>query len=227
MKLVIWVCQKFSKPWDPSIDVEDIIQEGYVGLWKACLTFDESKGYKFATYAVACIRSQIFQMFRKLGALKLPQVFRDIRAELAKHGFALPLDPVEADTLLSEGKFSRAQLAEFTNFSVVSLDYQIEGKDDSSATIADLVEDKSARIEYQFSDEEIEQIIYKILMYIKPKHRDLVEEWMYATLEGSGVYQETLAQKYKISQPTVARVLKSAIYLVQQHSEDIRNLFGI
>lgn len=44
---------------------EDYLQEGMLGLWRACKTFDESKGYKFATYASRCVINQILMYFRK------------------------------------------------------------------------------------------------------------------------------------------------------------------
>jgi RNA polymerase sigma factor (sigma-70 family) len=34
---------------------EDLIQEGFLGLWKACLNFDESRGIQFSTYAYTAI----------------------------------------------------------------------------------------------------------------------------------------------------------------------------
>lgn len=45
---------------------EDMIQEGMIGLWKACQTFDEDKGYKFATYAAICIINEIRMAYRKV-----------------------------------------------------------------------------------------------------------------------------------------------------------------
>lgn len=30
---------------------EDVIQEANMGLWKACIGFDEAKGYSFSTFA--------------------------------------------------------------------------------------------------------------------------------------------------------------------------------
>lgn len=45
---------------------EDMIQEGMIGLWKACQTFDEDKGYKFATYAAICIVNEIRMAYRKV-----------------------------------------------------------------------------------------------------------------------------------------------------------------
>lgn len=43
---------------------EDIMQEGMLGLWKACLTFKQGYG-AFSTYAYPCILNAIGMQFRK------------------------------------------------------------------------------------------------------------------------------------------------------------------
>lgn len=45
---------------------DDFQQIGRLGLWKACLSYDETKG-KFSTYAVPCIANQIKMELRKMG----------------------------------------------------------------------------------------------------------------------------------------------------------------
>lgn len=42
----------------------DLLSEAYIGLMKALNTFDESKGYKFITYAGVCMSNQIKMYFR-------------------------------------------------------------------------------------------------------------------------------------------------------------------
>lgn len=43
---------------------EDTIQDGYIGLWKASLEFDESRGLQFATFATPVIRNSIILAWR-------------------------------------------------------------------------------------------------------------------------------------------------------------------
>ena len=40
-------------------DQDDLIQEGLIGLYKACLSFDKSKQNSFKTFAYLCIQRQI------------------------------------------------------------------------------------------------------------------------------------------------------------------------
>lgn len=44
---------------------DDLIQEGMMGLWKACQTFDGQRGIAFSTYAMVCIRNQMGGYMRK------------------------------------------------------------------------------------------------------------------------------------------------------------------
>ena len=66
--LVTYVLTNIVKNW-PShtrqFHYEDMSQSGLIGLWKACMKFDESKGYEFATFAVPAIRNEIYMYVRK------------------------------------------------------------------------------------------------------------------------------------------------------------------
>lgn len=44
---------------------DDLIQEGMIGLWKACQSFDESRGVAFSAYAFVCIRNEMGSYLRK------------------------------------------------------------------------------------------------------------------------------------------------------------------
>ena len=45
-------------------EYDDLFQEGCIGLMSAIEKFDESKGHKFSTFAITCIRNQIFLSFQ-------------------------------------------------------------------------------------------------------------------------------------------------------------------
>lgn len=41
------------------IEYDDLIQTAQLSLWKACLTFDDTKGHKFFTYASRCLMNDL------------------------------------------------------------------------------------------------------------------------------------------------------------------------
>lgn len=58
--LVRWTMKKYYCDF---IDDEDLMQEGRIGLWRACLVYDEKKGFKFSSVAVSYIRNGMFENF--------------------------------------------------------------------------------------------------------------------------------------------------------------------
>jgi len=198
----------------------------YEGLWKSCLSFDEDRGFEFSTYAVPMIQGQILRGLRDCEALHTPRWFKDMRSTLISHGFTLPLSDEEIDVLVSEGKFSRAQIMDYAEPEIHSLDRLMS--DDSDTTLGDMIPDRSIiPPDTHLDEDEIEQAIDKVLLYIKPIHRDIAEEWMYSVLAGENITQLDLSRKYGKSQPQIGRILRSVIDIVKMHGDEIREIFGV
>lgn len=60
--LVYYIVKKYNIQ---DSDYEDVVSIGTIGLIKAAISFDSSKGIKFGTYAAKCIRNEIFMHYRK------------------------------------------------------------------------------------------------------------------------------------------------------------------
>ena len=72
------------------VDYEDLFQTGCVGLIKAVDNFDESKGFKFSTYAVPVIMGEIRRIFRDGGAIKVSRALKEksVKAQMLRESFA-------------------------------------------------------------------------------------------------------------------------------------------
>jgi RNA polymerase sporulation-specific sigma factor len=62
-KLAFYALKKFDQK-EGMLERDDLEQIALIGLWKACLKFDESKGNKFATYAVPTIQGEVMKEIR-------------------------------------------------------------------------------------------------------------------------------------------------------------------
>jgi RNA polymerase sigma factor (sigma-70 family) len=67
LRLVIYVAKGFI---GRGLPLEDLIQEGSLGLFKAVEDFDKEKGFRFSTYAVFKIKGTIQNSLRKQRRIK-------------------------------------------------------------------------------------------------------------------------------------------------------------
>lgn len=72
------------------VDYEDLFQTGCIGLIKAVDNFDESKGFRFSTYAVPVIMGEIRRIFRDGGAIKVSRALKEksVKAQVLRERFA-------------------------------------------------------------------------------------------------------------------------------------------
>ncbi len=61
LRLVAHIVKKYS---NTGREVDDLISIGTIGLIKAIITFDDSKGTRLATYAARCIENEILMTIR-------------------------------------------------------------------------------------------------------------------------------------------------------------------
>ncbi len=61
MRLVAHIAKKYQNAEE---DLEEYISVGSVGLMKAVLSFDQTKGSKLGTYAARCIENELLMMLR-------------------------------------------------------------------------------------------------------------------------------------------------------------------
>ncbi len=62
LRLVVYIAKKFE---NTSVNIEDLISIGTIGLIKAVNTFSPQRNIKFATYASRCIENEILMFLRK------------------------------------------------------------------------------------------------------------------------------------------------------------------
>lgn len=105
MRLVINVARNYRSP---AFSLEDLVQEGAIGLLKAITKFDPSRGYRFSTYAMFWIRQAIGRSIEnKSRAIRLPahirEAIRRIDRRAAELALALGREPTISEVAHAVG----------------------------------------------------------------------------------------------------------------------------
>ena len=182
LRLVIYIAKRYARQTQ-HMDINDLIQEGAMGLMRAINKFDPERGYKFSTYSYWWIRQAIGRsiqtsdkMIRKPGkvselASKVPKAIHLFSME---HGH-LPSTKQLAEYL--QANESELQQLKERGATVTSLDAVVMGTKD--AVMLDLIADPTS-VDAEALDEQLEADLripqlLELLHHLSAKDRDCIE----------------------------------------------------
>ena len=213
LRLVVTIARRFAHGRMP---LQDLIQEGNIGLMKAVDRFDHRRGFRFSTYGTWWIRHAISRSIAdKARAVRLPvhmidaynKVRRARREFEAKHGRA-PSDLELAQTVeltVERIRRMRWSLVE----APLSLDQPITG--DSSISLLDLMADDEAQEPSAVLDEEtLLTSLREMLERLPPIESDILRKRM--GLEGEPeMTLKQIGERYSLSRERIRQLQERAI----------------
>jgi RNA polymerase primary sigma factor len=89
MRLVLWVAKPYERKAG-SLTLDDLLQEGNIGLMRATDKFDHTRGFKFSTYAIWWIRQAITRAIAdKRALIRVPVHMQEFASRMRKVRAAL------------------------------------------------------------------------------------------------------------------------------------------
>jgi RNA polymerase sigma factor for flagellar operon FliA len=222
--LVKFIANRLAINLPPSVDRNDLVSSGVLGLIKAVETFEPERGFKFETYAGHKIRGAILDELRALDWV--PRSVRQKSRELQKVFTVLenrigriPYD----DEVCEEMNISLSEyedlLSEVTPTTIISLEESMpeRGSDSKELKIIDSIEDPgSSNPLKELGFTEIKEILKETIANLPEKEKLVVALYHYEelTLKEIGVVLDITESR--VSQIHSKAVLKLRAKLVQR-----------
>jgi RNA polymerase primary sigma factor len=177
LRFVVSVAKQYQ---NQGLSLSDLINEGNLGLIKAAEKFDETRGFKFISYAVWWIRQSILQAIAeqsRIVRLPLNQVgsvnkINRMLSKFEQENERRPsVDEISEQTDLPEDKVDEAMLA---NTRHVSVDAPfIDGEDNSLLDV--LVNDDAPLADRQLVAESLRSEISNVLQTLNERERSVIK----------------------------------------------------
>ncbi|MCI6830214.1 MAG: RNA polymerase sigma factor RpoD/SigA [Prevotella sp.] len=218
LRFVVSVAKQYQ---NQGLTLPDLINEGNVGLIKAAEKFDETRGFKFISYAVWWIRQSILQAIAeqsRIVRLPLNQVGSVNKINKALNKFEQEnerrpsIEEIAATTDIPEEKVDDALKA---NTRHVSVDAPFS--DDDSGSMLDVMTDSNApSVDKELLMESLREELRKVLDTLKERERLVIKD--YYGIDTQEKTLEEIGSKYGLTRERVRQIREKAIRKLRNSS---------
>jgi len=209
LRFVVTVAKEYQRR---GLALNELVSAGNIGLITAAERFDESKGYRFITYAVWWIRQAILQALMEQSPVRLPVNRIDMLSRVARayqslqHEEDHPSREQVADILgLTEAQVEQTLLE---NQPVHSLDRPFE--EGETDCLLDYLSDEQHSPEEQMFQDVLHEGIGHLLDLLKPREAEVLR--LYFGLEDETAQSlEQIASRLELSRERVRQIKEIAL----------------
>lgn len=182
LRFVVSVSKQYSTPTNP---IEDLVNEGNIGLIMAAEKFKPEMGFRFISYAVWWVRKIILEHLAKYGRMvrlpanklnSLSKLDKKIAELEQKYGRNIDIQEVlsELDNMDEE---DLDLLGVLNSYSIDSIDREIGGDDGNTTTIADLLSDDTIfkAPDHLVIHNNMKEEVARIIASLKPREQIIIK----------------------------------------------------
>jgi len=212
LRFVVSVAKKYQ---NHGLTLEDLISEGNIGLIKAAKRFDETRGFKFISYAVWWIRQSILQAISQQSRLvrlplnkvdavtKMRKIYQDLEKEFDRE----PTTEEIAEAMeLTKGEIEETIMAAEREISVDAP----RGEDDESSLLEILPETNTIDPEDDLNDESLHHEVERALATLDDREAAIIRLYFGINSDQS-MTLEQIGQEYDLTRERIRQIKEKAL----------------
>lgn len=228
LRFVVSVAKQYQ---NQGLSLGDLINEGNLGLIKAAKRFDETRGFKFISYAVWWIRQSILQALaeqsrivrlplNRVGALnKIGKKFSQLEQEFEREPTAVEL--------AEELGMSVSEISETIKISGRHLSVDapfVQGEDNRLLDV--LPNEQQPPPDTELIQESLRLEVQQVLNTLSPREADVIR--LYFGLEAQALTLEEIGEKFNLTRERVRQIKEKAIRRLRHvsRSKSLRTFLG-
>jgi len=212
LRFVVSVAKQYQ---NKSLSLNDLINEGNIGLIRAAEKFDHTRGFKFISYAVWWIRQSIMQAIAENARMiKMPQnrvsTLNKIKRTMATMQQELEREPTEEE-LAEIMQMDLGEVKKTLDGNMNQMSFDAPFSADSEGTLLDVISDESSEStdhEVEFTDS-IRYETERTLATLKPKSRDILK--MYFGIGREAMSLEQISEELGLTRERVRQLKEKSL----------------
>jgi RNA polymerase primary sigma factor len=220
LRFVVSVAKQYQ---NQGLSLGDLINEGNLGLIKAAKRFDETRGFKFISYAVWWIRQSILQALaeqsrivrlplNRVGALnKIGKAYSTLEQEFER-------EP-SADELAEQLDMSLYEVSDTLKISGRHLSIDAPFVHGEDSRLVDIMPNQNQPLpDHSLINESLKIEIQRALNTLSPRERDVLKLY-YGLDQENPLTLEEIGEKFKLTRERVRQIKEKAIRRLKHASK--------
>ena len=178
LKLVVCIAKKAIHM--SGIPLQDLIQEGNLGLMVAAEKFNYKLGYKFATYATWWIKQAMFKAISEQShCMKIPVYIQETLSKFSKIKSQMEKEyncQVKTQDVAKKMNISPDKIEVFLSAysKTISIESGLEREDGKDLNVADILEDEKASVYRTIEEKSLQDDIENVISTLKEREQEVV-----------------------------------------------------
>ncbi|MBV9270298.1 MAG: FliA/WhiG family RNA polymerase sigma factor [Candidatus Eremiobacteraeota bacterium] len=226
LHLVKYVAGRISVNLPPNVELNDLINDGILGLIDAIEKYDDARGVKFETYAITRINGAILDALRSLDwvpravrqrARELERAYQELEAQLGR----VPSEDEVAQKMGVTHKELGTILQRVRGTSVLSLEEFLPNEKGYEIPLVDTLKDSDNDVTLEVESREIKASLVKAVEELPPQERTVISLYYF-----EGQTLKEIKGALNVSESRVSQIHAQAVIHLRQKLRELKGDLG-